>query len=274
MSEGLAALARFVDRVFSEPALAERVAADPLREALAAGVKLNAQDLKGLLRIPGASDQDLGLLVHTYIQRVDEPLASRLTILAQEWLGLDELAPTTDQRACNDERPLGVLATFPLTAPEARTVAVLARYDLTPVQQHLLAERALPPPWIDEALYEFRRYLGLHLALSGLVLMPSPIVDKIWHTCLLFTEVYDDFCHRAFGRFIHHDPWVSGKPDELPALWSRFAGAYRRMYGDFGHIWRLSIPPALLRDSDAPDRSAIIGSPASTGLETAGASRG
>ena len=31
-------------------------------------------------------------------------------------------------------------------------------------------------------------------------------VDWMWHTFLLFTRDYADFCHRYFGAFIHHVP--------------------------------------------------------------------
>lgn len=35
---------------------------------------------------------------------------------------------------------------------------------------------------------------------------PSPIVDIGWHTFLLYTREYADFCDRVAGRFIHHVP--------------------------------------------------------------------
>lgn len=31
-------------------------------------------------------------------------------------------------------------------------------------------------------------------------------IDMMWHTFLLFTEDYSDFCERYFGFFIHHNP--------------------------------------------------------------------
>lgn len=31
-------------------------------------------------------------------------------------------------------------------------------------------------------------------------------IDKMWHTFLLFTEPYANFCEQYFGFFIHHNP--------------------------------------------------------------------
>ncbi len=36
--------------------------------------------------------------------------------------------------------------------------------------------------------------------------MPSQVVDEAWHEFILFTRAYDDFCHKALGRFLHHTP--------------------------------------------------------------------
>lgn len=35
---------------------------------------------------------------------------------------------------------------------------------------------------------------------------PSPLVDIGWHTFILYTKPYADFCMRMNGRFIHHNP--------------------------------------------------------------------
>ncbi|MGD8477272.1 MAG: hypothetical protein PVI98_08990 [Burkholderiales bacterium] len=38
------------------------------------------------------------------------------------------------------------------------------------------------------------------------VSMPSQVVDEAWHTFILFTRNYEQFCRKAFGRFLHHTP--------------------------------------------------------------------
>lgn len=44
---------------------------------------------------------------------------------------------------------------------------------------------------------------GVH---SGLPLVPSALVDIGWHTFILHTQEYTDFCRRIAGRYLHHTP--------------------------------------------------------------------
>nr|WP_206303054.1 hypothetical protein [Streptomyces sp. S10(2018)] len=43
-------------------------------------------------------------------------------------------------------------------------------------------------------------------------LRPSGMVDVGWHAFILHTADYAEFCERIAGRFIHHEPDVSGQP--------------------------------------------------------------
>lgn len=54
-----------------------------------------------------------------------------------------------------------------------------------------------------------RQFFLTHL-LSGrkFVSMPSQVTDDLWHEFILYTRHYDEFCRRAFGRFMHHTPAV------------------------------------------------------------------
>ena len=54
-----------------------------------------------------------------------------------------------------------------------------------------------------------RQYFLAHLA-SGrrFVSMPSQVTDELWHEFILYTRNYEEFCRRAFGRFMHHTPAV------------------------------------------------------------------
>ena len=38
------------------------------------------------------------------------------------------------------------------------------------------------------------------------VSMPSQVVDDLWHEFILYTKNYEQFCDKAFGRFLHHTP--------------------------------------------------------------------
>ncbi|MFE3171822.1 glycine-rich domain-containing protein [Amycolatopsis sp. NPDC059090] len=58
---------------------------------------------------------------------------------------------------------------------------------------------------MDQAL----AYLGTCSAASE-PLSPSEPVDIGWHTFILYTREYAEFCERVAGRFIHHEPADTG----------------------------------------------------------------
>ncbi|WP_127477448.1 glycine-rich domain-containing protein [Sulfurivermis fontis] len=56
-------------------------------------------------------------------------------------------------------------------------------------------------------LAALRDYFHLcNMAGRRMVAMPSQVVDDAWHAFILFTRAYEQFCRRAFGRFLHHTP--------------------------------------------------------------------
>ncbi|MEU1601830.1 glycine-rich domain-containing protein [Micromonospora matsumotoense] len=59
----------------------------------------------------------------------------------------------------------------------------------------------LPARIADQAL----AFLGA-CAVTTESIGPSEMVDIGWHTFILHTRDYADFCERTAGRFIHHEP--------------------------------------------------------------------
>ncbi len=58
-----------------------------------------------------------------------------------------------------------------------------------------------------------RQFFLAHLK-SGckFVAMPSEVVDQLWHEFILYTRHYEQFCKKAFGRYMHHTPAVVLEP--------------------------------------------------------------
>ena len=53
---------------------------------------------------------------------------------------------------------------------------------------------------------EFKRWLILTAENYPKNVEISLEVDNFWHTFLLFTREYEDYCNNVLGRFIHHIP--------------------------------------------------------------------
>ncbi len=45
-----------------------------------------------------------------------------------------------------------------------------------------------------------------NLANGKMVTMPTRVTDDLWHEFILFSSLYESFCKKAFGRFLHHIP--------------------------------------------------------------------
>lgn len=60
-------------------------------------------------------------------------------------------------------------------------------------------------------------FLTASAALPGAQLSPSKAVDAGWHTFILHTLDYAEFCERVAGRFIHHVPTPNAETKEASA---------------------------------------------------------
>ncbi|MGK5677604.1 glycine-rich domain-containing protein [Actinoplanes sp. URMC 104] len=82
--------------------------------------------------------------------------------------------------------------------------------------EHPDLDAAMPTRIVDQAL----AFLGT-VATATRPLGPSDLVDIGWHTFILYTEEYAEFCQRIAGRFIHHVPDdqepSGGTPPTIPA---------------------------------------------------------
>jgi hypothetical protein len=151
--------------------------------------------------------------------------------------------------AAGTSRPLGVQPDVPLTDEQWAALQRLQDYDLTWVPARLLKKGVLPAEWVDDALFEFRRFLGLGIVGYTGLPMVSGAVDEVWHTCILATRLYADLCTQTVGHFVHHEPLderepLEGEPTaarETLDAFRRFKQAYTCVYGETTRMWRFPI---------------------------------
>ncbi len=62
--------------------------------------------------------------------------------------------------------------------------------------------------WVCEKLAEEKRQHPENRDLDFDIYIQSEMqeIDDLWHTFLLFTREYQQFCQENFGRFVHHVP--------------------------------------------------------------------
>jgi len=91
----------------------------------------------------------------------------------------------------------------------------MERYRLTSREARDIFSEALKWMWLC-ARAEREPSAPRPLTLIGLRQMG--IIDEMWHTFVLFTPVYEAFCHRYLGRFLHHVPYTRESQKREEAL--------------------------------------------------------
>ena len=72
------------------------------------------------------------------------------------------------------------------------------------------------PQRLAQAEMDYRRFLHLHLQYPGLEIVPTKLIDEVWHQHILDTRAYARDCENMFGEFLHHYPYfgMHGEEDQ------------------------------------------------------------
>lgn len=81
----------------------------------------------------------------------------------------------------------------------------LQEYDLDFVTKRFSEEQQVTPELAAEYEKEFKKFILLKFAQKRRYGMNGK-VDDYWHTFIVHTEEYQEFCDKLFGRFLHHRP--------------------------------------------------------------------
>jgi hypothetical protein len=66
---------------------------------------------------------------------------------------------------------------------------------------------------------EYRRFLALTRWYPSKAIVPSKVVDVMWHAHILDTHAYFEDCDRIFGFYLHHFPYFGMRgPEDAQAL--------------------------------------------------------
>lgn len=81
-------------------------------------------------------------------------------------------------------------------------------------------------------LEDAKKFLLLSAENPGMIFITPElfIIDQMWHTFLLFTHDYHEFCIGNVGRYLHHQPSVSNKTIETPEDEDKYLNNLKEMY--------------------------------------------
>ncbi|MBL8399191.1 MAG: hypothetical protein JNL84_13795 [Candidatus Accumulibacter sp.] len=112
----------------------------------------------------------------------------------------------------------------------------LNSFDLSFVREKLSNDGKLSDSEISQAEEEFRKFLALVLKYDGPLAMIDKRVDEFWHSFILFTPQYRQFCSEVMGFFVDHQPRTSTTPVPTSAI-ANFVAAYKAEYGELPSYW-------------------------------------
>lgn len=89
--------------------------------------------------------------------------------------------------------------------------AILQRYELDYPNNNLIAQQAfielLKFLWLVAKHGQEKNYINeKSLDFDFMLHAEMAEIDDMWHTFILFTREYTDFCNHYFGHYIHHVP--------------------------------------------------------------------
>jgi hypothetical protein len=67
----------------------------------------------------------------------------------------------------------------------------------------------------NELLPEYQRFMALIILGHHGLGMFSAAIDQIWHSHILSTHCYEDFCMKLHGQMIHHIPQLTAKAQNM-----------------------------------------------------------
>lgn len=92
-------------------------------------------------------------------------------------------------------------------------LALIRNFDLTPVISQVKRLYGFGDGVLEMAEKHYRYFLALHVLYPTKTIVPTELVDKVWHCHILSTKKYRRDCNDLFGYFMDHEP---ADPDAEP----------------------------------------------------------
>ncbi len=104
--------------------------------------------------------------------------------------------------------------TFSSKAEE--TIQKIHSIDLSMIEMKLKSQKG--GNWsetkVKEGIKWYKRFLILNVKYPTKSIVPTAIIDEVWHTHILDTRKYAEDCQTVFGYFVHHFPYFGLRSHE------------------------------------------------------------
>lgn len=104
----------------------------------------------------------------------------------------------------------------------------------SPLSKALASEMEWSKEFTEQAIVEYKKFTFLSSRFPG-EMVPSVIVDSVWHMHILYTRSYQSYCREALSvDFLHHDP-AKGNEDEERSFHRMYLNTiikYQQIFGE------------------------------------------
>jgi hypothetical protein len=116
----------------------------------------------------------------------------------------------------------------------------ISEYPLDFVEQRLIKKGGFDEATAKAAVEELKKFLYICTVEEDKpIAMISSTVDEAWHTFILFTKEYENFCRNIAGRFLHHQPIISDDDmRDVKIGVQNFIKSYQKYFGEISTIWK------------------------------------
>jgi hypothetical protein len=95
--------------------------------------------------------------------------------------------------------------------PTAEPVDVIMAYENEQLYERFVTDHGGSLSDARERFVALKQFLTVCAVLPG-IKVASDEIDQMWHTFLLFTREYRNFCNDRLGLFIEHEPFEDSQP--------------------------------------------------------------
>jgi hypothetical protein len=128
-----------------------------------------------------------------------------------------------------------------LNLNEETRINLALSYENGDIIKKFCSEHEVGEEYGNECFIELKKFLYL-CGNTSEKLAPSSEIDKIWHTFILFTKEYREYCMHFIGKFIDHVPDL--KKDLSPTSENYLLNTVKNYESVFGtlknNIWQIN----------------------------------
>jgi hypothetical protein len=122
--------------------------------------------------------------------------------------------------------------------PNTKPLVSLVEIDLRPILFKIQCEGETinsEPVSTEIAERVYRQFLTLRQRYPDRTLVPSALIDLVWHYHILDTRKYMVDCDQLFGSYLHHDPYFGTDEESWVAnqmAWGETCKLWEQEFGE------------------------------------------